>query len=129
MSTNIIDPKMQINPYVIYSLAMEVDGKQIRSYHESHISMDERGEVFAEALAECEGLALINEHWEVTEYTRHYYQEHGIQSPVRDLFTHFTVAWDKEFASNHYLHETFPNDGPQKQGNQLAGIRRNQRRH
>lgn len=124
------DPKLQTNPYAIYNLTLEVDGKQILTDQEGYIqNMDDWSEGFVEALAEREGLVLTDEHWEIIEFLRNYYQEHGVQAPVRDMLKHFKKAWGEEFATNHYLHEIFPKGGPQKQGNRLAGIRRTKGEH
>lgn len=130
MTVQAYDPNMQTNPYAIYNLEIRVGDKVILTDQEGYIqNMDEWSEEFAEALAEHEGLILTDEHWEILDYLREYYQEHGVQAPVRDMLKHFKKAWGEEFATNHYLHEIFPNGGPQKQGNRLAGIRRTKGEH
>lgn len=130
MTVQQYDEKLQTNPYAIYTLAVEVDGRQILTDQEGYIqNMDDWSEGFAEALAEREGLVLTDEHWEIIEFLREYYQEHGVQAPVRDMLKHFKKTWGEEFATNHYLHEIFPKGGPQKQGNRLAGIRRTKGEH
>ena len=124
------DDNLQTNPYAIYTLALEVDGKTILTDQEGYIqNMDDWSEGFVEALAEREGLVLTDEHWEIIEFLRNYHQEHGVQAPVRDMLKHFKQAWGEEFATKHYLHEIFPKGGPQKQGNRLAGIRRTKGEH
>lgn len=130
MTVQAYDPNMQTNPYAIYNLSIEVNGKTILTDQEGYIqNMDEWSDDFAEALAEHEGLVLTTEHWEVLDFLRDYYQKHGVQAPVRDMLKHFKQAWGEEYGSNHYLHEIFPKGGPQKQGNRLAGIRRTKGEH
>jgi len=86
-------------------------------------------EAFARAEAEAEGLTLTAEHWEVVRFLREYYDEHGVQAPVRDMVKHFREAWGKKKGSSTYLHRIFPRGGPQKQGNRLAGILRTKGEH
>lgn len=125
-----VPSKMQTNPYAIYNLAVLVDGKEIQTDQEGYIQdMEEWSEGFAQALAAHEGLDLSAEHWEVIRFIRDYYEEHGVQAPVRDMIKHFASLWGKERGNNRYLHEIFPKGGPQKQGNRLAGIRRTKGEH
>ncbi|QTR46334.1 TusE/DsrC/DsvC family sulfur relay protein [Thiothrix litoralis] len=99
MAVQQYDDNLQTNPYAIYTVALDVDGKQVLTDQEGYIqNMDEWSESFVEA-------------------------------PVRDMLKHFKKAWGEEFATNHYLHEIFPKGGPQKQGNRLAGIRRTKGEH
>jgi tRNA 2-thiouridine synthesizing protein E len=72
---------------------------------------------------------LTPEHWEVIRFLRAYYQEHGVQAQVRVMIRHFSRAWGPERGSNHCLHALFPNGGPQKQGNRLAGLLRTKGEH
>ena len=78
---------------------------------------------------EPEGLALTEEHWDVIRFIREYYEEHGVQAPVRDMVKHFRQAWGAERGNSRYLHDIFPMGGPQKQGNRLAGIRKTKGEH
>lgn len=130
MTMQAYDPKLQTNPYAIYTLAIEVEGKQILTDQEGYIqNVDEWSKGFAEALAKQEGLVLTDKHWDIIEFLREYYQEHRVQAPVRDILKHFKKAWGAPLATNHYLHEIFPKGGPQKQGNRLAGIRKTKGEH
>lgn len=124
------DPKLKTNPYAIYTLALEVNGKTVLTDQEGYIqNRDEWSEDFAEALAKQEGLVLTHEHWEMIDFLRAYYEEHGVQAPVRDMLKHFKAVWGETLATNRYLHDLFPQGGPQKQGNRLAGIRRTKGEH
>ena len=93
------------------------------------VDRDEWSPEFASALAEREGLVLTLAHWEVIEFLRDYYAEHGVQAQVREMIRHFTREWGPELGSNHNLHEMFPVGGPQKQGNRLAGLLRTKGEH
>lgn len=109
---------------------LHVSGRDIETDSEGYIkNLDEWSEAFAIARAEEEGLKLTDEHWQVINYLRDYYQEHGVQAQVRVMIPHFTALWGAEKGSNHYLHELFPVGGPQKQGNRLAGLLRTKGEH
>ena len=93
------------------------------------LRLSDWSEGFALALAQREGLALTQSHWELIRFLRAYYAEHGVQPQVRVMIRHFTQAWDARRGSNHHLHDLFPIGGPQKQGNRLAGLLRTKGEH
>lgn len=93
------------------------------------IDRSQWSEDFARALAQQEGLVLTPAHWELIEFLRAYYVEHGVQAQVRVMIKHFSQVWGAERGSNHHLHEMFPMGGPQKQGNRLAGLLRTKGEH
>ncbi|WP_148307628.1 TusE/DsrC/DsvC family sulfur relay protein [endosymbiont of unidentified scaly snail isolate Monju] len=116
-------PSMQIDHVV-------VDGRRIETDSEGYIVRpDEWSEGFARALAEKEGLELTEEHWEVIYFLRDFYNQKHVQCTVRDMIRHFRKVWDRDRGSNRYLHQIFPNGGPQKQGNRLAGLLRTKGEH
>lgn len=118
------------NPYAIYTRKLVVDGQEVLTDPEGYIlNMDEWSEGYAHALAEQERLTLTDEHWEVIRFIRDYYDEHGVQAPVRDMVKHFRLAWGPEKGNSRYLHDIFPMGGPQKQGNRMAGIRKTKGEH
>lgn len=118
------------NPYAIYTRKLMVDGREVLTDPEGYIlNMDEWSEGYAVALAEQEGLALTDEHWQVIRFIREYYDEHNVQAPVRDMVKHFREAWGEARGNSRYLHDIFPMGGPQKQGNRLAGIRKTKGEH
>lgn len=121
---------METNPYAYKEGSVVVDGRPIRTDAEGYIqNLDEWSEAFAHALAEKEGLALTDEHWDVIRFIRDYYEEHGVQAQVRAMIKHFEKQWGPERGNNRYLHDIFPKGGPQKQGNRLAGVRRTKGEH
>ena len=107
-----------------------VAGKEIETDSEGCLRhLDDWSEDFARAQAAREGLALTDEHWELIRFLRKHYHERGVQPQVRVMIRHFTAAWGPVRGSNHYLHELFPNGGPQKQRNRLAGLLRTKGEH
>lgn len=118
------------NPYAIYTRTLEVEGRQVLTDPEGYIlNMDEWSEGFARALAAQEGLELTDEHWQVIQFIREYYEEHDVQAQVRDMVRHFREVWGPEKGNSRYLHDLFPMGGPQKQGNRLAGVRKTKGEH
>jgi TusE/DsrC/DsvC family sulfur relay protein len=121
---------MMTDAYRHDSQVIDVNGKPVMTDAEGYIiDIDKWSEEFAIALADKEGLALTDEHWQVIHYIRDYYLEHHVQAQVRAMIKHFTKLWGKEKGSNRYLHDIFPRGGPQKQGNRLAGIHRTRGEH
>jgi tRNA 2-thiouridine synthesizing protein E len=107
-----------------------VDGRSIATDSEGYLlNLDDWSPDFARAQAQREGLVLTDAHWELIDFLRAYWQEHGVQPQVRVMVRHFTDRWGTDLGSNHHLHTLFPNGGPQKQGNRLAGLLRTKGEH
>jgi len=75
----------------------------------------------SEALAEAEGLAFSDRHWEVIVFMRKYYLEHGLpinaRTTARALNSHFAHE-----GGSRYLRRLFK-EGPVSQGSRLANLR------
>lgn len=109
---------------------VEVDGRDFLTDSEGYlVDPADWTEAFARTLANCEGLKLGAEHWEVVRFLREHYARRGSQASVRDMIRHFRKVWDAERGSNRHLHRLFPRGGPQKQGNRLAGLLRTKGEH
>ena len=116
-------PNMQIKTVL-------VDNKEVKTDSEGYIvNLDDWCEPFAYAQAQVERLDLTEEHWEIIQFLRDYYQEHGVQCEVRKMVKHFKHVWGEEKGGSTYLHRIFPRGGPQKQGNRLAGLLRTKGEH
>jgi len=116
-------PNMQIK-------SVTVEDKEIKTCGEGYIvNLDEWSDGFIYAQAKVEGLELTIEHLDVIYFLREYYAKHGVQCEVRKMVKHFKIAWDEERGTSSYLHRIFPNGGPQKQGNRLAGLLRTKGEH
>jgi len=121
---------MKANPYATYNQELKVGDRTVLLDQEGYIqNLDDWSEAYVVALAAKEGLTLTDEHWEVIRFIRDKYHEHQVQPQVRDMIKHFREVWGAERGNNHHLHDLFPNGGPQKQGNRLAGIRRTKGEH
>jgi tRNA 2-thiouridine synthesizing protein E len=110
--------------------ALEVQGRQVLTDSEGYlVDPSDWSEEFVRAQAEREGITLGPEQWEVIRYLRSHYAEHGSQATVREMIKHFRHIWGPERGSSRYLHQLFPQGGPQKQGNRLAGLLRTKGEH
>lgn len=75
----------------------------------------------AEDLAKNEGLALTEQHWDVINLMRKYYQEYNTSPILKLLRRELSKKFGAERASLDALEALFPN-GVQQQGSKLAGI-------
>ena len=75
----------------------------------------------SKALAEAEGVAFNDKHWEVIVFMRKYYLEHGLpisaRTTARALNRYFTNR-----GGSGYLRRLF-SEGPVSQGSRLANLR------
>lgn len=109
---------------------LNVNGQIILTDSEGYIvDLEQWSEAFVTAQAEAEGLDLTEEHWQVVNFLRDYFDQHNVQCEVRKMVKHFKIAWGSERGSSTYLHRIFPRGGPQKQGNRLAGLLRTKGEH
>lgn len=75
----------------------------------------------AEYLAKIEGLELSDEHWEVINYFREYYEDYNIPPPMRMVMRVFKRAFGDENANSRYLYQLFPG-GPTRTASKIAGL-------
>jgi tRNA 2-thiouridine synthesizing protein E len=109
---------------------LKVNGHEVETDSEGYlVDLGDWSEGFVRAEAEREGLVLTDENWEVIRFLRDFYERRQVQANVREIIKHFRKVWGPELGSNHYLHEIFPQGGPQKQGNRLAGLLRTKGEH
>ena len=110
--------------------ALLVNGREVLTDGEGYlVRLGDWSEGFVRAQASKEGLELTNEHWEVVRFLREHFDRHHVQAQVRDIIRHFKMVWGADKGNNRYLHDLFPNGGPQKQGNRLAGLLRTKGEH
>lgn len=107
-----------------------VAGKEVETDPEGYLrNLADWSEDFAREQARREALELTAEHWALIHFLRDYFQEHRVQPQVRVMIRHFAQVWGPARGNNHYLHDLFPNGGPQKQGNRLAGLLKTKGEH
>ena len=72
-------------------------------------------------IAEDEKIDMSDEHWEVVNFLRDYYDEYQIAPAVRVLIKAMKKKFGAEKGSNKYMYELFPY-GPAKQACKIAGL-------
>ncbi|RMD68686.1 MAG: TusE/DsrC/DsvC family sulfur relay protein [Gammaproteobacteria bacterium] len=81
---------------------------------------DSWSEEEARKIAAEEGIELTEDHWEVINFLRAYYKEHGQPKYARQVLE----ALEERFADKggrKYLYQLFPK-GPVNQGTRIAGL-------
>jgi len=72
-------------------------------------------------MAKLEELELTDEHWDVLNFLREYYEEYQIAPAVRVLTKAIAKKMGKDKGNSKYLYSLFPY-GPGKQGCKFAGL-------
>jgi tRNA 2-thiouridine synthesizing protein E len=103
-------------------MALEVGGKSIETDEEGYLvnradwTMD-----IAAAIAVAEGINMSENHWEVVNFLREYYDEYQIAPAVRVLTKAIGKKLGPDKGNSKYLYELFPY-GPAKQACKIAGL-------
>ena len=99
-------------------------------YNGSEIAADEEGYLtdlsqwnpdLALLIAKDENIEMNDEHWEVVNFLREYYDEYQIAPAIRVLTKALKKKLGEEKSSNKYLYDLFPY-GPAKQACKIAGL-------
>ena len=103
-------------------MAYEVNGATIEHDEEGYLSdLTQWNEDVAAILANDEGIEMTDEHWEVVNFLRNYYEEYQIAPAVRVLTKAVKKKLGPEKGNSKYLYELFPY-GPAKQACKIAGL-------
>ncbi|MEN8219017.1 MAG: TusE/DsrC/DsvC family sulfur relay protein [Pseudomonadota bacterium] len=103
-------------------MAIEVNGKTIELDEEGYLSnLADWNEEAAKILASQDDIELSNNHWEVINFLRDYYDEYQIAPAVRVLTKAIGKKLGKDKGNSKYLYELFPY-GPAKQACRFAGL-------
>ncbi|MCM2477918.1 TusE/DsrC/DsvC family sulfur relay protein [Serpentinimonas maccroryi] len=85
------------------------------------INLADWNKEIAEYIAEEEKISLTENHWEVVNYLREYYNEYQIAPAVRVLTKAIGKQFGEEKGNSKYLYDLFPY-GPAKQACKIAGL-------
>ncbi len=103
-------------------MAYEVNGKSFEADEEGYlIDIGSWNEELADLIAKDEEIEMTDEHWEVVNFLREYYNEYQIAPAVRVLVKAVKKKLGADKGSNKYLYELFPY-GPAKQACKIAGL-------
>jgi tRNA 2-thiouridine synthesizing protein E len=72
-------------------------------------------------MAKGDDIELSDEHWDVINFLREYFEEYQIAPAVRVLTKAIAKKFGKEKGNSKYLYSLFPY-GPGKQGCRFAGL-------
>ena len=96
-----------------------VDGQELACDDLGYlVEADPRDEVSA-VIAEADGIALTDAHWEVIRYLRDEYAANGHTPNFRNMLKGMQAL--RPEADSKYLYDLFP-VGPAKQGAKVAGL-------
>ena len=103
-------------------MAYEIDGKSFESDEEGYlIDLSAWNEQLADLIAKDEEIDMTDEHWEVVNFLREYYDEYQIAPAVRVLTKAIGKKLGKDKGNSKYLYELFPY-GPAKQACKIGGL-------
>ena len=102
--------------------AYQFNGSTVEHDEEGYIlELSAWSEELAKVIAEEEKIDMSEEHWEVVNFLRDYYEEYQIAPAVRVLIKSIKKTMGKEKGNNKYLYTLFPY-GPAKQACKIAGL-------
>jgi len=101
---------------------LEVNGKQIEVDEEGYLSnLNDWEKDIATVMAKEDGINLEEDHWEIINFLREYYEEYQIAPAVRVLTKAVGKKLGKDKGNSKYLYQLFPY-GPGKQACKFAGL-------
>ena len=102
--------------------SIEVNGKSYETDEEGYlVNLGDWNMEVAEYIAKTENLNMTEQHWEVIDFLRKYYDEFQIAPAVRVLTKAIGKKLGPEKGNSQYLYELFPY-GPGKQACKVAGL-------
>ena len=103
-------------------MSYQYNGQEIDADEEGYITdLNIWSKELAEQIAQSESIDMTDEHWEVVNFLREYYEEYQIAPAVRVLVKTVGKKLGKEKGNNKYLYTLFPY-GPAKQACKIAGL-------
>jgi len=110
-------------------MSLEVNGKTIETDVNGYLAnIEDWSEAVASAIADAEGLALTDKHWDLINYLRDEYINHGGNQPnTRNIIKAMTDKWGGSKVDQRSLYVLFPKD-PSKQGARIAGLPESRRK-
>ena len=102
--------------------SIDVAGKSIEVDEEGYlVDRSDWDEEVGKVMAEIDNCDLSDNHWEVINFLREYYDEYQIAPAVRVLTKAIGKKLGKDKGNSKYLYELFPY-GPAKQACKYAGL-------
>lgn len=103
-------------------MAYEINGQTHEHDEEGYIlNIGDWNKDLAGVIAKEENIDMNDDHWEVVNFLRNYYEEYQIAPAVRVLTKAVKKSMGPEKGNSQYLYELFPY-GPAKQACKIAGL-------
>ena len=103
-------------------MAITVGGKSLETDEEGYlVNLSDWSEEVANEIAKAENVEMTQNHWEVVNFLREYYNEYQIAPAVRVLTKAIGKKLGPDKGNSKYLYELFPY-GPAKQACKIAGL-------
>jgi tRNA 2-thiouridine synthesizing protein E len=104
------------------AMSLEVNGQELDTDPEGYLrDLNQWNENVARVMAAQDGIELDDNHWEVIQFLRGYYDEYAIAPAIRILTKAMAKQMGREKGNTRYLYRLFP-DGPAKQACRYAGL-------
>jgi TusE/DsrC/DsvC family sulfur relay protein len=103
-------------------MGIEVNGSTYETDEEGYlVNLADWNKDIAEVIAKAENVEMSENHWEVVDFLRQYYDEYQIAPAVRVLTKAIGKQLGEDKGNSKYLYELFPY-GPAKQACKIAGL-------
>jgi len=103
-------------------MAYELNGTTFEADEEGYlIDLSAWNEDLANLIAKDEDIEMDDDHWEVVNFLRDYYEEYQVAPAIRVLTKAVKKTLGPEKGNSGYLYELFPY-GPAKQACKIAGL-------
>ncbi|MDP6343805.1 MAG: TusE/DsrC/DsvC family sulfur relay protein [Alphaproteobacteria bacterium] len=103
-------------------MSYQLHGSTFESDEEGYITdISLWNEELADLIAQDEDIEMTDDHWEVVNFLREYYEEYQIAPAIRVLTKAIKKKLGPEKGNSGYLYELFPY-GPAKQACKIAGL-------
>ena len=109
-------------------MAYEVDGKTIEHNEGGYlVNIEDWSEKLAEQIAENEGLALTDKHWDLINYLRdEFISNAGNQPNTRNIVKEMGSKWGEKLSQKD-IYDLFPGN-PSKQAGKIGGLPESRRK-
>jgi TusE/DsrC/DsvC family sulfur relay protein len=103
-------------------MTIEVNGQAFETDEEGYlVNLSDWSKEIAEHIAQQEEVSMTDNHWEVVNFLRNYYDEYQIAPAVRVLTKAIGKQLGADKGNSKYLYDLFPY-GPAKQACTIAGL-------
>jgi tRNA 2-thiouridine synthesizing protein E len=102
-------------------MSYEVNGRALAADDEGYLLEPDYDDAVASAIAQAEGIVLGDGHWQIINYLRDQFREHGHTPNYRQMLKDLAELMPQ--FDNKALYDLFPG-GPAKQGARVAGLPR-----